>query len=138
MPTHLIGNDAFQEADTTGITRPCTKHNYLVRDVRYLARIMHEAFYIAKSGRPGPVVIDLPKDVLFALGPYTEPGQIGHKSYRPQTRTDPARIEEALSLIANAERPLVYRGGGLINSGPEACARFTEFVRLIEDRKSVV
>jgi acetolactate synthase-1/2/3 large subunit len=132
VPTHLIGNDAFQEADTTGITRPCTKHNYLVRDVRDLARIMHEAFYIAKSGRPGPVVIDLPKDVLFALGPYTEPGQIGHKSYRPQTRPDPARIEEALTLIANAERPLVYGGGGLINSGPEACARFTEFVRLID------
>jgi acetolactate synthase I/II/III large subunit len=132
VPTHLIGNDAFQEADTTGITRPCTKHNYLVRDVRDLARIMHEAFYIAKSGRPGPVVIDLPKDVLFALGPYTEPGQIEHKSYRPQTRPDPARIEEALALIANAERPLVYGGGGLINSGPEACARFTEFVRLID------
>ena len=132
VPTHLIGNDAFQEADTTGITRPCTKHNYLVRDIRDLARIMHEAFYIAKSGRPGPVVIDLPKDVLFALGPYTEPGQIGHKSYRPQTRPDPARIEEALALIANAERPLVYGGGGLINSGPDACARFTEFVRLID------
>ncbi|MFZ2003502.1 MAG: acetolactate synthase 3 large subunit [Stellaceae bacterium] len=132
VPTHLIGNDAFQEADTTGITRPCTKHNYLVRDVNDLARVMHEAFYIAKSGRPGPVVIDLPKDVLFASGPYTEPGQIEHKSYRPQTRPDPARIDEALALIAKAERPLVYGGGGLINSGPPACARFTEFVRLID------
>src|SRR6202163_2275825 len=104
VPTHLIGNDAFQEADTTGITRPCTKHNYLVRDVNDLARVMHEAFYIAKSGRPGPVVIDLPKDVLFALGPYSEPTQIEHKSYRPQTKPDMRRIDEALALIATAER----------------------------------
>jgi acetolactate synthase-1/2/3 large subunit len=132
VPTHLIGNDAFQEADTTGITRPCTKHNYLVRDVADLARVMHEAFYIAKSGRPGPVVIDLPKDVLFALGPYTAPEAIEHKSYRPQTRPDPARIDEALKLIAGAERPLIYGGGGLINSGPEACLRFAEFVRLVD------
>jgi acetolactate synthase-1/2/3 large subunit len=132
VPTHLIGNDAFQEADTTGITRPCTKHNYLVRDVNDLSRVMHEAFYIAKSGRPGPVVIDLPKDVLFASGPYTPPEQIEHKSYRPQIRPDPARIDEALKLIVKAERPLIYGGGGLINSGPEACARFAEFVRLID------
>ena len=132
VPTHLIGNDAFQEADTTGITRPCTKHNYLVRDVNDLARVMHEAFYIAKSGRPGPVVIDLPKDVLFALGPYVAPEDVHHKSYRPQTRPDPARIAEALKLIAAAERPLIYGGGGLINSGPEACARFAEFVRLVD------
>jgi acetolactate synthase I/II/III large subunit len=132
VPTHLIGNDAFQEADTTGITRPCTKHNYLVRDVNDLARVMHEAFYIAKSGRPGPVVIDLPKDVLFALGPYAEPTQIEHKSYRPQTKPDAKRIDEALALIAKAERPLIYGGGGLINSGPEACARFAEFVRLVD------
>src|SRR6201997_4551001 len=75
VPTHLIGNDAFQEADTTGITRPCTKHNYLVKDVRELARMLHEAFYVAKSGRPGPVVIDLPKDILFAPGPYSPPEQ---------------------------------------------------------------
>src|SRR5260221_8156932 len=102
VPTHLIGNDAFQEADTTGITRPCTKHNYLVRDVNELARVMHEAFYIAKSGRPGPVVIDLPKDVLFALGRYTKPEEVQHKSYRPQTRPDPARIDEALALIAKS------------------------------------
>jgi len=132
VPTHLIGNDAFQEADTTGITRPCTKHNYLVRDVADLARTMHEAFYIAKSGRPGPVVIDLPKDVLFATGPYTAPEAIEHKSYRPQTKPDPARIDEAVQLIAKAERPLIYGGGGLINSGPEACARFAEFVRLTD------
>ena len=132
VPTHLIGNDAFQEADTTGITRPCTKHNYLVRDVNDLARVMHEAFIIAKSGRPGPVVIDLPKDVLFALGPYSRPEDIQHKSYRPQMRPDSAKIDEALALIAKSERPLVYGGGGIINSGPEACARFAEFVRLID------
>src|ERR1700742_4473014 len=85
VPTHLIGNDAFQEADTTGITRPCTKHNYLVKTIEDLARTLHEAFYVARSGRPGPVVIDLPKDVQFASGPYTPPAVVQHKTYRPQT-----------------------------------------------------
>ncbi len=132
VPTHLIGNDAFQEADTTGITRPCTKHNYLVKDVNDLARVLHEAFYVAKSGRPGPVVVDLPKDVLFALGNYVGPQQIAHKSYRPQTKPDPARVAEAIEMIAAAKRPLFYGGGGLVNSGLEACARFTEFVRLVD------
>src|SRR3954469_559030 len=108
VPTHLIGNDAFQEADTTGITRPCTKHNYLVKDVDDLARILHEAFYVARSGRPGPVVVDLPKDVLFALGTYNPPGQAGHKSYRPQLQADPARVAEAAAMIAAAKRPLFY------------------------------
>ena len=94
VPTHLIGNDAFQEADTTGITRPCTKHNYLVKDVGDLARVMHEAFYVARTGRPGPVVVDLPKDVLFATGTYAPPEAAGaHKTYRPQRDPDPARIE---------------------------------------------
>ena len=129
VPTHLIGNDAFQEADTTGITRPCTKHNYLVKDVRDLARTMHEAFYVARSGRPGPVVVDLPKDVLFAPGPYSGPENGHHKSYRPQLTPDPARIKDAVAMIAAAKRPLFYGGGGLINSGPEACARFAELVR---------
>jgi len=132
VPTHLIGNDAFQEADTTGITRPCTKHNYLVKDVNDLARVLHEAFYVAKSGRPGPVVVDLPKDVLFALGNYVGPQQVAHKSYRPQTKPDPARVAEAIEMIAAAKRPLFYGGGGLVNSGLEACARFTEFVRLVD------
>ena len=132
VPTHLIGNDAFQEADTTGITRPCTKHNYLVKDVHELARMLHEAFYVAKSGRPGPVVVDLPKDVLFALAPYSGPEDGRHKSYRPQLDPDPARITQAVEMIAAAKRPLFYGGGGLINSGPEACARFTELVRLID------
>src|SRR2546429_4939190 len=112
VPTHLIGNDAFQEADTTGITRPCTKHNYLVKDINDLARILHEAFYVAKSGRPGPVVVDLPKDVLFALGNYVGPQRVGHKTYRPQTKPDPARIAEAVKMIAAAKRPLFYGGGG--------------------------
>src|SRR3974390_2285471 len=129
VPTHLIGNDAFQEADTTGITRACTKHNYLVKDIRDLARMLHEAFYVAKSGRPGPVVVDLPKDILFASGPYSEPGNGRHKSSRPQLEPDPARIAEAVELIRAAKRPLFYGGGGLINSGPEACARFAELVR---------
>jgi len=132
VPTHLIGNDAFQEADTTGITRPCTKHNYLVKDVNDLARVMHEAFYVAKSGRPGPVVVDLPKDILFAMGPYSGPEQGRHKTYRPQLDADPARIEEAAALIAAAKKPLFYGGGGIVNSGPEACTRFTELVRLVD------
>jgi acetolactate synthase-1/2/3 large subunit len=130
VPTHLIGNDAFQEADTTGITRPCTKHNYLVKDVADMARAMHEAFYVARTGRPGPVVVDLPKDVLFATGTYTPPEEARpHKTYRPQTEPDPARIEEAAALIAGAKRPLFYGGGGIVNSGPRACALFTELVR---------
>ncbi|HTV88196.1 MAG TPA: acetolactate synthase 3 large subunit [Stellaceae bacterium] len=129
VPTHLIGNDAFQEADTTGITRPCTKHNYLVKDVADLSRVLHEAFYVAKSGRPGPVVVDLPKDVLFAVGAYTAAGQVQHKSYRPQLQADPERVAEAAALLAAAKRPLFYGGGGIVNSGPEACARFTELVR---------
>ena len=132
VPTHLIGNDAFQEADTTGITRPCTKHNYLVKDVNDLARILHEAFYVAKSGRPGPVVVDLPKDVLFATTTYSAPEQVQHKSYRPQMHPEPARVAEAAELIAVAKRPLFYGGGGLINSGPEACARFVELVRTVD------
>jgi acetolactate synthase I/II/III large subunit len=132
VPTHLIGNDAFQEADTTGITRPCTKHNYLVKDVAELARVLHEAFYVARSGRPGPVVVDLPKDVLFAIGPYSGPEAVRHKTYRPQSTPDPARIGQAAEMLAAARRPLFYAGGGLINSGPEACAAFAELVRLAD------
>jgi acetolactate synthase-1/2/3 large subunit len=130
VPTHLIGNDAFQEADTTGITRPCTKHNYLVKDVNDLARVMHEAFYVARTGRPGPVVVDLPKDILFAAGTYRGPETVQHKTYRPQTKPDPARIDEAVALIVQAQRPLIYGGGGIINSGERACQLFAEFVRL--------
>lgn len=129
VPTHLIGNDAFQECDTTGITRPCTKHNYLVKDSDSLATMMHEAFYVARNGRPGPVVIDLPKDIQFAPAPYVGPEAVKPRSYRPQTKGDAARIEEAVEVIARAERPIFYGGGGIINSGPKACKRFTDFVR---------
>ena len=130
VPTHLIGNDAFQEADTTGITRPCTKHNYLVKDANDLARIVHEAFYVARTGRPGPVVVDLPKDILFATGTYTEPGSVQHRTYRPQTMPDRAKVAEAMALIASAKRPVIYGGGGIINSGERAVALFREFVQL--------
>ncbi|MDJ0948636.1 MAG: acetolactate synthase 3 large subunit [Alphaproteobacteria bacterium] len=130
VPTHLIGNDAFQEADTTGITRPCTKHNYLVKSIEELPRVMHEAFYIAKSGRPGPVVVDLPKDILQAMGAYTPPNGGQHKSYRPQVKGDLNRIREAVALIAEAKRPIFYCGGGVINSGKAASQLLTEFVRL--------
>ena len=130
VPTHLIGNDAFQEADTTGITRPCTKHNYLVKDINDLARVLHEAFYVARTGRPGPVVVDLPKDVLFAPGTYRGPENMRHKSYRPQFAPDPARVKEAVALIAAAKRPLFYGGGGIINSGDRACELYAELVHM--------
>jgi acetolactate synthase I/II/III large subunit len=129
VPTHLIGNDAFQEADTTGITRPCTKHNYLVKDVEKLAQTLHEAFHVARSGRPGPVLVDLPKDVQFAIGTYRTPDEFEF-SYRPAFEPDIAAIEQAVALIAKAERPLFYTGGGVINSGPEAAKTLTELVRL--------
>src|SRR5579863_3213141 len=116
VPTHLIGNDAFQEADTTGITRPCTKHNYLVKDINDLARVMHEAFYVAANGRPGPVVVDLPKDILVGTGPYQGPPKQGHKSYKPRTKGDPEAIETAAKLMAHAKKPLFYVGGGVVNS----------------------
>ena len=113
VPTHLIGNDAFQEADTTGITRPCTKHNYLVKDVADLPCVMHEAFYIAASGRPGPVVIDLPKDVQFAEGEYVGPEKVEQRHYQPLKTGDPQSIKEAVNLIANAKRPLILAGHGI-------------------------
>src|SRR6202790_1411226 len=120
VPTHLIGNDAFQECDTVGITRPCTKHNYLVRDVGDLARVLHEAFYIAAAGRPGPVVVDIPKDVQFALGPYSASKNVPHKTYKPKMKGDLDKIRAAVALMAQAKRPIIYSGGGVINSGPEA------------------
>lgn len=129
VPTHLIGNDAFQEADITGITRPCTKHNYLVKDVNNLARTVHEAFHVARSGRPGPVLVDLPKDVIQAKGEYQGPGKMKSK-YKPQVKGDLKQIEKAIELIATAKRPIVYAGGGLINSGPAACQLLQNFVRM--------
>ena len=129
VPTHLIGNDAFQEADTMGITRPCTKHNYLVKDVNDLARVVQEAFYVAQSGRPGPVVIDLPKDVLMTMTKYIEPIKTHRRSYQPQVNGDKALIHQAVELMATAKRPIFYCGGGVINSGPAASRRLTKLVR---------
>ena len=131
VATHLIGNDAFQEADTIGITRPCTKHNFLIRDVADVARIVQEAFYIATSGRPGPVVIDLPKNVMLAKTEYVKPAPITvHKSYRPRLKADPAKIREAVELMAGAKRPIFYSGGGVINSGPRAAKLLQELVHM--------
>ncbi|MGD9671250.1 MAG: acetolactate synthase 3 large subunit [Hyphomicrobiaceae bacterium] len=130
VPTHLIGNDAFQECDTVGITRPCTKHNWLVKDVNDLARVLHEAFYVAKSGRPGPVVVDVPKDVQFATGNYVGPSNIQHKTYKPKLKPDQAAVREAVDLLANAKKPIFYTGGGVINSGPKASQLMREFARL--------
>ena len=130
VPTHLIGMDAFQECDTVGITRPCTKHNYLVKDVNDLARILHEAFYVATHGRPGPVVIDIPKDVQFAKGKYVGPKNIEHKTYRPKVKPDQSAIRAAVELIATAKRPLLYTGGGVINSGTTASKLLREFVAM--------
>ncbi len=130
VATHLIGNDAFQEADTIGITRPCTKHNYLVKDVDDLARVIHEAFYVASSGRPGPVVVDIPKDVSIAEGEYVPRETIRHKTYRPQLKGDLGAIEQAVKMLLSAKRPIVYSGGGVVNSGQAASQLLTEFVRL--------
>ena len=130
VPTHLIGNDAFQECDTVGITRPCTKHNWLVKSVNDLPRVLHEAFHIARSGRPGPVVVDIPKDVQFALGNYVGPSNIAHKTYRPKLKPEQNAVRDAVELIATAKRPLFYTGGGVINSGPKASQLLREFVRL--------
>ncbi len=129
VPTHLIGNDAFQEADTTGITRQATKHNYLVKRGEDLARVVHEAFAIAAGGRPGPVVIDLPKDVLIAPAPYAAPSKEPHRSYRPRTEPDAARIHAAVALLKAARRPIVYSGGGVINA--RASEDLRSFVRLM-------
>ena len=131
VPTHLIGNDAFQEADTTGITRQATKHNYLVKRSEDLARIVHEAFHVARTGRPGPVLIDLPKDILINQAPYAEAPKGEHRSYRPRTEPDPARIAEAVKLIKAAKRPIFYTGGGIINAGPEASRLLIEFVHKV-------
>lgn len=130
VPTHLIGNDAFQEADTVGITRPCTKHNYLVKDPDRLARTIHEAFHVARTGRPGPVVVDLPKDILVGIAPYLERAKVKHKTYNPQVKGDSSQIEAAVELLSKAKRPIIYAGGGVINSGPAASQLLTNFVRM--------
>ncbi|WP_342360852.1 acetolactate synthase 3 large subunit [Terrarubrum flagellatum] len=130
VPTHLIGSDAFQECDTVGITRHCTKHNYLVKRIEDLPRVLHEAFYVAQNGRPGPVVIDIPKDIQFASGEYARPKENQHKSYRPQTKGDTTKIRAAVELMAKAKKPVFYTGGGVINAGPEASRLLRELVQI--------
>lgn len=131
VPTTLIGSDAFQECDTVGITRPCTKHNWLVKDVNDLARVIHEAFRIATSGRPGPVVIDVPKDVQFATGTYVPPAEVpAQVAYKPKMQGDLEKIREAIKLMEGARRPIIYSGGGVVNSGTEACQLLRELVEL--------
>ncbi|WP_442773230.1 acetolactate synthase 3 large subunit [Paenirhodobacter enshiensis] len=128
VPTFMIGTDAFQEADTVGITRPCTKHNWLVKEPDALADTIHQAFTVATSGRPGPVLIDLPKDVQFATATYVGPKAAKPGHYRPRTEPDPQAVERLVELIERAERPVFYTGGGVINAGPEAARQMTELV----------
>ncbi|WP_416066736.1 acetolactate synthase 3 large subunit [Rhizobium sp. ZK1] len=131
VPTNLIGTDAFQECDTVGITRPCTKHNFLVSHIDDLAKTIHLAFRIAVSGRPGPVLVDMPKDVLFASGLYVGPDEISVPvRYRAQADDNREAIAEAVAMMARAERPVLYTGGGIINSGPEASRLLRELVEL--------
>jgi len=130
VPTHLIGNDAFQECDTVGITRPCTKYNYLVKRIEDLPRALHEAFHIASSGRPGPVVVDVPKDIQFAKGIYSRPKDFPHTGYKPKLKGDMDKIKQAIDLMAHAKRPLFYTGGGVVNSGKAACNLLRELVKL--------
>jgi len=133
VATALIGSDAFQECDTVGITRPCTKYNWLVKDVNELANVIHEAFRIAKSGRPGPVVVDVPKDIQFARGKYTpKDGHPVRESYLPKQEGDAAAIKAAVELMANARNPVLYTGGGVVNSGPEATRLLRELVELTD------
>ena len=128
VPTFMIGNDAFQEADTVGITRPCTKHNWLVKDTEKLSTVLHEAFHVAMTGRPGPVLVDIPKDVQFASGTYHAPQKGGSRRYQPQVKGDLAAITELVAALETAKRPIFYTGGGVINSGPAASQLLRELV----------
>lgn len=128
VPTFMIGSDAFQEADTVGITRPCTKHNWLVKETAKLSGVIHEAFHVATSGRPGPVLVDIPKDVQFATDKYTPPAKTKLSHYQPQLKGDIALITELVKAIETAERPVLYTGGGVINSGPGASQLLRELV----------
>ena len=131
VPTHLIGTDAFQECDTTGITRPCTKHNWLVKDIKDLSKILHEAFKVATTGRPGPVLVDIPKDIQFAKSNYSKPKKKKKFNGKSHNQFSQNEIDELVSLISKAKKPVIYTGGGVINSGPEASKTLREFVRLI-------
>ena len=129
VPTFMIGTDAFQEADTVGITRPCTKHNYLVKDTDVLAGVVHEAFHVATSGRPGPVLIDIPKDVQFAKGNYVEKNKAPTGHYAPKLKGDIDQITALAALMETAKRPIIYSGGGVINSGDSATALLRELAK---------
>jgi len=131
VPTHLIGTDAFQECDTTGITRPCTKHNWLVKDVKDLSKILHEAFRVATTGRPGPVLVDIPKDIQFAKANYLKHKKEKKLNGKLNNKFSQKEIDELIELISKAKKPVVYTGGGVINSGPEASVSLREFIRLI-------
>ncbi|MES2967309.1 MAG: acetolactate synthase 3 large subunit [Pseudomonadota bacterium] len=128
VPTFMIGTDAFQEADTVGITRPCTKHNWLVKDTATLAETLHQAFHVAKAGRPGPVLVDIPKDVQFATADYTPMEKTKVSHYQPRVKGDPEQIARMVEMMETAERPVFYTGGGVINSGTEASTLLREFV----------
>ncbi len=128
VPTFMIGSDAFQEADTVGITRPCTKHNWLVKDTDNLSGVLHEAFHVATTGRPGPVLVDIPKDVQFATGTYTEKTKAKVSHYQPQVKGDMETITQLVEALETAERPVFYTGGGVINSGPGASQLLRELV----------
>ena len=131
VPTHLIGTDAFQECDTTGITRPCTKHNWLVKDVNKLSSIMHKAFEVATTGRPGPVLIDIPKDIQFQKGKYVKPKKLNNTNKIDiQFNGQDKNIETAIELIKKSSKPILYTGGGVINSGPKATQLLRELVSL--------
>ncbi len=131
VPTHLIGTDAFQECDTTGITRPCTKHNWLIKDIKELSKTLHEAFRVATTGRPGPVLVDIPKDIQFAKIKYMKPKKEKKSNRKLYSNFSQEEINELVDLIAKAKKPVVYTGGGVINSGPEASESLREFVRMI-------
>ncbi len=131
VPTHLIGTDAFQECDTTGITRPCTKHNWLVKDIKELPKVMHEAFKVATTGRPGPVLIDIPKDIQFAKTNYTKFKKEKKFNGKTHNKFSQNEIDQLIELISKAKKPVIYTGGGVINSGPQASETLKEFVRLI-------
>ena len=126
----LIGTDAFQEADTVGITRHCTKHNYLIRKSDDVSRVIHEAFHVATTGRPGPVVVDIPKDVQILESDILHKGEIKHRSYRPAFKGDDDAIRQAVELLATAKKPIFYTGGGVINSGPKASKLLRKIVQM--------
>ena len=130
VPTHLIGTDAFQECDTTGITRPCTKHNWLVKDINLLAETIHKAFHVANSGRPGPVLVDIPKDVQFQKGNYKSAKEVVVETYKPKVKAEHTDIEKAVEMIVKSKKPVIYSGGGVINAGTKASDALTEFTRV--------